>query len=64
MGITGRYPGLQDMTRRLPEARGFSGIVARPRLLTVAGAAAALPMRMGAPLSRLTARGEPAAQHL
>ena len=37
--VSGRYPGSQVLTRRLPRSKP-SGIVARPHLLTVAGAAA------------------------
>ena len=39
--VSGRYPGLQVLTRRLPRSKP-SGIMARPHLLTVAGAAAEL----------------------
>jgi len=38
MTVPGRYPGLQDLMRRLP-GQNPSGVWAHPRLLTVAGAA-------------------------
>jgi hypothetical protein len=39
--VAGRYPGSRVLTRRLPKSKP-SGLVARPHLLTVAGAAAEL----------------------
>jgi len=39
--VSGRYPGLQDLMRRLP-GNLPSGDWAHPRLLTVAGAAQGL----------------------
>jgi len=54
---SGRYTGSQDLARRLP-GKNPSGFVARPHLLTVAGAAPALPATAGAPDSRLSAPPE------
>src|SRR6185369_2951250 len=41
--VPGRYPGSQVLTRRLPRLSP-SGILTRPHLLTVAGAAAELSL--------------------
>jgi hypothetical protein len=51
--LSGRYPGLQVLIRRLPMIT-HSGILANPHSLTVAGAAQAWRTDVLAPASRLT----------
>ncbi len=41
--VRGRYPGSQVLVRRLPRPKPSGNVVADPHLLTVAGAAEALP---------------------